>query len=60
MNRASVVVEYMLQVARIQFPTQAYSSQYPCDWYSGLSYDHRFMNKRIVALENQLDKRQQD
>ena len=28
--RVSVVVEYTLQVARIQFPTQAYYSQYQC------------------------------
>ena len=60
MNRVSVVVEYTLQVARIQFSTQAYNSQYHCDWYSGLSYDHRFINKRMLALENQLDERQQD
>ena len=40
MNRVSVVVEYTLQVARIQFPAQAYNSQYQCDWYSGLSRVH--------------------
>ena len=60
MNRVSVVVEYTLQVARIQFSTQAYNSQYQCDWYSGLSYGHRFINKRMLALENQLDERKQD
>ena len=60
MNRVSIVVEYTLQVARIQFPTQAYNSQYQCGWYSGLSYDHRFINKRMLALENQLDERKQD
>ena len=58
MNLVSVVVEYTLQVARIQFPTQAYNSQ--CGWYSGLSYDHRFIDKRMLALENQLDERKQD
>ena len=57
MNRVSIIVGYTLQVARIQFPTQAYSSQYQCNWYSGLSYDHRFINKRMLALENQFDER---
>ena len=60
MNRVRVVVEYTLQVARIQFPAQAYNSQYQCDWYSGLSYDHWFINKRMLALENQFVERKQD
>ena len=60
MNRVSVVVEYTLQVARIQFPAQAYNSQYQCDWYSGLSYYHWFINKRMLALENQFVERKQD
>ena len=23
-----------------------------CAWYSGLGYDHRFINKRMLELEN--------
>ena len=45
---SKIFIEHALHVARIQFRTQAY---YPCAWYSGLSYDHRFINKRTLAPE---------
>ena len=45
---SKIFVEHALHVAWIQFRTHAY---YPCAWYSGLSYDHWFINKRTLALE---------
>ena len=37
-------VEHALHVARIQLQTQA--------WYSGLCYEHRFINQRTLAHKN--------
>ena len=45
---SKVFVEHTLHVARIQFWTQV---QEPCTWYSKLSYDRWFIDKRMLALE---------
>ena len=52
--------EHALHVARIQFQTQAL---WPCTWYSGLSHDHQFINKRMLSLvtrgNNHINERKQ-
>ena len=44
--RSLLSMHYML--LEYKFRTQALS---PWTWYSGLSYDYRFINRRILALE---------
>ena len=47
LDSSKIFVEHTLHVARIQFQTQA---EWPCAWYSGLSYDCQFVSKRILAF----------
>ena len=61
MNLVSVVVEYTLQVARIQFPTQAYNSQYSAVGTAGsvmtigLSINGCSHSKISLTRENKID-----